>query len=157
MWLLKITLIVSLFVFCCKAKNFVLDKYTDQINIYDPKMNDNENVQGVNLKCEQIKFGHMYYEATYFEEDGVPAITPVMIDVEGADVSGAIIEIMGEYADFFTYNAIEKSIVAIKFLPLLIQSRNYILVNIVATLGNERAEALLIISMPTKECVNFYK
>nr|XP_022901362.1 uncharacterized protein LOC111414287 [Onthophagus taurus] len=75
MGLLNITLIFSLFIICCKARNCVLDngQYTDRINIYDPKMDDSAdvflvipttNVQSAEIKPNQ---DHSYIDVVYSE------------------------------------------------------------------------------------------
>ncbi|XP_071052359.1 uncharacterized protein [Onthophagus taurus] len=92
-----------------------------------------------------LKFNEIYYEATYSETDGTPAITEVLI---GDLTPGAIVEVVEDYADYFTYNAEEKTIEAVKVLTSDAQSKNFIHVKIRATLGAALAEAVLIVNMP---------
>nr|XP_022909958.1 uncharacterized protein LOC111421066 isoform X3 [Onthophagus taurus] len=92
-----------------------------------------------------LKFNEIYYEATYSETDGTPAITEVLI---GDLTPGAIVEVVEDYANYFTYNAEEKTIEAVKVLTSDAQSKNFIHVKIRATLGAALAEAVLIVNMP---------
>nr|XP_022909956.1 uncharacterized protein LOC111421066 isoform X2 [Onthophagus taurus] len=101
---------------------------------------------------ENLRFKEIYYEATYSEKDGVPAITPVTIEDLPA---GVVVEVIEEFAAYFTYNAAEKTIEAIQVLTVDHQANNFVHVKIQATLGGASADAILIVNMPDKVSLKF--
>ncbi|XP_071052724.1 uncharacterized protein [Onthophagus taurus] len=90
-----------------------------------------------------LNFRNVYYEASYFEENGEPKLTTdVVIEVN----EGAEIQLLGDYKDYFVYDSNDKSIKVTQILPINYFKKWYINVMIQATQGTAKAEAVLVVS-----------